>query len=242
MRFADFERTARAVWDEIPATYRQGVAGLIVNRSAVPQAEHPDVFTLGECVTEEYPSQYGGPETTRSAVVLYYGSFREVAQEADDFDWEAEIHETIMHELQHHLESLATEDSLDDVDYAVDENFKRLEGGVFDPLFFRAGEPIAGPGTVKAYQVEVDVFMQVLTRDREPVTFAFEWGNTRYRVDLPSAVADVTYIYLEPGPDVNQGEFWLVRVVERGIIGTLRSAFGAGYTVAETTAVAQTVP
>jgi hypothetical protein len=242
MRFSDFERTARAVWDEIPDAYRQGVAGLIVDRSTVSQDDHPDVFTLGECVTEEYPSQYGGPETTRSAVVLYYGSFREVAEEADDFDWEAEIHETIMHELQHHLESLATEDALEDVDYAVDENFKRLEGGVFDPLFFRAGEPIAAPGPASAYQVEVDVFVQVLTRSREPVTFGFEWSDTRYRVNLPAAAADVTYVLLENGPDVGPGEFWLVRVVERGIIGTLRSAFGGGYSVAETMAIAETVP
>lgn len=241
MRFPEFERAARAVWAEIPAAYRQGVAGLIVDRSSVPQDEHPDVFTLGECVTEDYPSQYGGPETTRSAVVLYYGSFRDVARDVDDFDWEAEIHDTIMHELQHHLESLATEDTLEDVDYAVDENFKRLEGGVFDPLFFRVGEPVAAPGTVGAYQVEVDVFLQVLTRSREPVMFAFEWGRTRYRVDLPAAAADVTYVHLDNGPDVSPGEFWLVRVVERGIIGTLRSAFGAGYTVAETAAVAEIV-
>lgn len=241
MRFSDFERTARAIWDEIPENYRQGVDGLIVDRSSMPQVEHPDVFTLGECVTEEYPSQYGGPETTRSAVVLYYGSFREVAHEADDFDWEAEIHETIMHELQHHLESLATEDALEDVDYAVDENFKRLEGGVFDPLFFRAGEPIAAPGTAKAYKVEIDVFLQVPTRDREPVTFEFAWRSTHYRVDLPAAAADVTYVYLENGPNVSPGEFWLVRVVERGIIRTLRSAFGGGYTVDETIAVAETV-
>ena len=241
MRFSDFERTARAVWDEIPDTYKQGVAGLIVDRAAVPQDEHPDVFTLGECLTEDYPSQYGGPETTRSAVVLYYGSFREVAEAADDFDWEAEIHETIMHELQHHLESLATEAGLEDVDYAVDENFKRLAGGVFDPLFFRVGEPMAATGLVNAYKVEVDVFLQVLTRNREPFTYAFEWSGTRYRVGLPAAAADVTYIYLENGPDVSPGEFWLVRAVERGIIGTLRSAFGAGYTVAETIAGAETV-
>ena len=85
----------------------------------------PDVYTLGECVTESYPSDFGGPETTRSVVVLYYGSFFRVSRQDDAFDWEVELWETLTHELQHHLESLAADDSLIDMDYAADENYRR---------------------------------------------------------------------------------------------------------------------
>jgi hypothetical protein len=35
---------------------------------------------VGERVTNDYLSQYGGPDTIRSAVVRYYGSFREICQ------------------------------------------------------------------------------------------------------------------------------------------------------------------
>ena len=44
-------------------------------------------------------------------------------------------------ELGHHLESLASEDQLEDVDYAVDEDFKRAEGQSFDPWYFQRGDP-----------------------------------------------------------------------------------------------------
>src|SRR6185503_17543874 len=128
-----------------------------VERDARVQADRPDVYTMGECVTEEFPSTYGGPETTRSAVVLYYGSFLRLARLEEGFDWEHEVWETITHELKHHLETMASEDALEDFDYAVDENYKRLDGESFDPLFFRAGEAV-GDG---AYRVEADVFIEI---------------------------------------------------------------------------------
>ena len=71
MDYAGFERFARDVWETIPVAYKAGVDGLVIEPSANVHPEHPDVYTLGECITEEFPSQYGGPDTTRSAVVLY---------------------------------------------------------------------------------------------------------------------------------------------------------------------------
>lgn len=237
MRFAEFERIARALWNEIPAEYKEGVAGLMVDESAVAHPKHPEVYTLGECLTEDYPTQYGGPETTRSAVVLYYGSFREIAKDDDAFDWEGEIHETVMHELQHHLESLADENSLEDVDYAVDENFKRLDGEGFDPLFYRAGE-VVGPGV---YRVEVDGFIEVTRADGEAFDFEFEHNAVRYALTIPASDADVLFVYLEERADLQDGDLGVVRVRKRGVLATLRSAFGGGYTVEETGAVASVI-
>lgn len=235
MLFADFERVARALWEDIPAEYKQGVDGLIVDRSALTHPDRPEIYTLGECLTEEYPSQYGGPETTRSAVVLYYGSFRAVARDAEDFDWPGEIRETVMHELQHHLESLATESGLEDVDYAVDENFKRLAGEPFDPFFYRAGEAVGAA----AWQVEVDVFIERTVRSAEAGVYEFEWDGHAFRTLLPAASADVTFVYLDGMPA--DGDFCIVNVRRRGILATLASAFRGGLTIEEISSTVEDV-
>jgi predicted Zn-dependent protease with MMP-like domain len=236
LRFAEFERVARDVWNDIPSRFKSGVDGLIVDQGARPHEDDPEVFTVGECVTEEFPSDYGGPDTIRSAVVLYYGSFRAVAAE-DEFDWREEIHETILHELQHHLESLATEDSLEDVDYAVNENFKRARGEDFDPLFYRAGVGGVvmrlGGHAVSAFEVEGDVFVELPTSDRNQTVIEWEWEGSSYRASLPSAEADVTYHYIEEGPDIGDRDFCIVRVVHKGVLSTLRAALGRGHTVEE---------
>ena len=141
MRHREFEELAFAHWERIPEEYKQGIDGVRVLRRAKAHDELPDVYTLGECTTEAYPSEYGGPDTIRSAVVLYWGSFVALAELDPEFDWEDELWETLTHELRHHLESLASEDALEDVDYAADENFRRYEGEPFDPFFYRLGEP-----------------------------------------------------------------------------------------------------
>ena len=135
MTLAQFEAEARNVWARIPESYKAGIDAMIVEADAHSHPDHDDFFTLGECITETYPSEFGGPDTIRSAVVLYYGSFASVAAEDEQFPWEQEIEETLLHELQHHLEHLADADELEDFDHAVEENFKRVEGQPFDPLF-----------------------------------------------------------------------------------------------------------
>ncbi len=94
MDFEEFQAVAEAAFQAIPAHFREGIDGLVVRKEAETHPEMPDIFTLGYCQTESYPSDWVGPETTRSTVLLYYGSFRAVAEQEPDFDWEAEIHET----------------------------------------------------------------------------------------------------------------------------------------------------
>ena len=74
-----FENAARAIWQRIPAQYKDGIDALSIEAQPHAHPQHDDFFTLGECITETYPSEFGGPDTIRSAVVLYYGSFREIA-------------------------------------------------------------------------------------------------------------------------------------------------------------------
>ena len=55
--------------------FREGVDGLTVHRGHLRHPRFRGVYTLGECVTESYPSTWEGPETVRSVVLLYWGSF-----------------------------------------------------------------------------------------------------------------------------------------------------------------------
>ena len=230
MTLQEFEALANQAWKEIPSEYKQGVDGLVIDKDAHTHPEHEDFFTMGECVTEAYPSDYGGPDTTRSAVVLYYGSFRAVAHDDPEFDWEREVNETLLHELQHHLEHLADDESLTDFDYAVEENYKRVEGQPFDPLFYRAGEKTEEGH----YRVEEDVFAELEARGLESVEHTVEWLDTRWRIALPASEADVLYAVIDHEMPEVRGDFCVVRIRRKGLFGTLRAAFGSdGYSVEE---------
>ena len=228
MEFSEFEKTAQQIWDEIPENYRTGVDGLIVKQEAHTHPDHDDFFTLGECLTETYPSDFGGPETTRSAVVLYFGSFAVFAREEADFDWDFEIYETITHELQHHLEHLASEDQLENFDYAVEQNFRRVEGDEFDPLFYREGERLGK----SVYRVEDDVFNEVVRNDKNTFGCTISWLDKRYHVQIPASEADVLIAVLEQDMDDVAGEFAIVRVRQQNTVAKMRSAF-KGFSVEE---------
>ncbi len=222
MEFSEFERRAGRVWEEIPVDFRSGVDGLVIERSGRPHPTLPDIYTLGECTTESYPSDWGGPETTRSVLVLYYGSFRELAARDPDFDWRYEIWETVTHELRHHLEWLASDDTLEDVDYAVDENFKRLQDEPFDAEFYRYGEEIA-PGVFGA---DRDVFIEIEWQGQPPrPRVGFEWHGRRYSVHVPAQVGDITFLQIIGGVDTGSAELCLVLVRRRGWLGQLLAWF-----------------
>lgn len=211
MTFADFEREARRVFEEIPPEYLAGIDGLTVSREA---PEHPDfdgVWTLGECLTEEHVSDYASADTLRSSIVLYWGSFRALAERTQDFDWEGEIWETLTHELRHHLESLAGDDALEDVDRAAEESFRRAGGEPFDPRYYQFGEVI-GPG---AYYVEGAYFMERVVSAEEFAAAAaidFDFGEERYSIPRPGELGDVHFVWVENlGDEGESVEVVLVR-------------------------------
>jgi predicted Zn-dependent protease with MMP-like domain len=227
---AQFEAAARNAWARIPESYKAGIDAMIVEADAHSHPEHDDFFTLGECITETYPSEFGGPDTIRSAVVLYYGSFASVAAEDEQFPWQQEIEETLLHELQHHLEHLADADELEDFDHAVEENFKRVEGEPFDPLFFRVGRRI-GEGI---FRVEHDVFVEVSAADASEIEYDLAWADQLYRVSIPQFGADVLYAVIDQEMPEVQGDLCIVRVRRMSMLGTLRAALGGrGYSVGE---------
>jgi predicted Zn-dependent protease with MMP-like domain len=222
MTFEEFERRAHEVFDAVPPEYREGVDGLAVERRAVLHPELPDVYTLGECVTETYPTEWGGAGEVRSIVMLYYGSFLRLSRLEEEWDWEEELWETVHHEIRHHLESLALDDELEVRDYADDQNFARREGLEFEPFFFRSGEPL-GPG---AWEVAGDVFLE---REVAPADaargapVAVEWEGRALSVPLPSPLGDVHFVTLEDVP-APKGDIVVVLVRRRGAWESLRAA------------------
>lgn len=196
MTFADFEREARRVFEEIPPEYLDGIDGLTVRREAPEHPDFPGVWTLGECLTEEHVSEYASAETLRSSIVLYWGSFREIAARSEDFDWEGEIWETLMHELRHHLESLAGDDALEDVDRAAEESFRRANGKPFDARYYQFGEVVA-PGV---YEVEGAFFVERLVTAEDFASaevIDFDFRGESWAIPRPSELGDVHFVWVE---------------------------------------------
>lgn len=198
MDFHAFERVASQVFEEIPERYRDGVDGLTVHRKALRHPRFPGIYTLGECATESYPSSWEGPETVRSVVLLYWGSFRALAGTHPGFDWSEQIWETLTHELRHHLESLADTDDLQGVDFAMEQTFRRYEGLDFQPDYYRYGDRI-GPGT---FAVEDEVYVEQTwnTADFEqgkPIRFA--WAGRNYEFPNPGVLGDRHFVRIVEG-------------------------------------------
>lgn len=214
MTFDDFYRAAHEAFLEIPEEFREGVDGLTVRAEALPSPTHRGVFTLGQCLTEGYPSEWRGPDTLRSVVVLYYGSFRALARRNPRFDWEGELWETLTHELRHHLENLAHEEDLAGVDYAMEESFRRADGEEFDPFYYQSGLEIAPA----VFQVEYDFFLEQLW-DEEAFEAAlwieFSWHGGKWRIPRPPELGDLHYVWID-GVDVGPGALQLVLLRKRG--------------------------
>src|SRR5690606_10625547 len=138
MDLATFERRALAYWDAIPARFREGVTALIVEARAHKKEEFEDGWIYGWCEPDEAVMAIPGAPVT-SRITLFHGSFVEIAADDPDFDWEAELEETIRHELQHHLEWRGGDDDLGDEDDVQDDNERRVTGAPFQPWFHRKG-------------------------------------------------------------------------------------------------------
>lgn len=240
MTFEEFERHAREAWNEIPVHFKEGVDGLTVRHDAPVHPEHAEVYTLGECLTEEHASDFGSAETTRSIIALYWGSFRALAGKNPDFDWDEEIWETLTHELRHHLESLAGDDALEDVDRAADETFRRFDGQEFDPWYYQYSE-IVGRGL---FRVENAWYLE---QTWDPDDFAsasaipFEWRDTRYEIPRPSELGDVHFVLVD-GVDVD-GTLELVLLRRRSWLRAVAHMMGLrSVDVLETEARAEPVP
>ena len=238
MDFDAFEQEAGRVFDTIPERYREGVDGLTVHRAALPHPRFPGVYTLGECVTESYPSGWDGPDTVRSLVLLHWGSFRALANFDPGFDWRDQIWETLTHELRHHLESLADQDDLLGVDYAMEQTFLRYDGSDFEPAYYRQGDRI-GPDN---YAVEDEVYIEQRWKAadfQQADRICFSWAGRGYEIDHPVELGDLHFIRIVDGvPPPPYLELVLVR--RSSWVERARAALGrTGLVIFESDAVAR---
>ncbi len=181
MTFEEFDGRARAMWAEIPPEAREGVARLAVEGDALAHPDFDWVYTMGECVTDEWPSGFGGEGQVRSELVLYHGSFAALAGDDASFDWEGELWETILHELLHHREAAAGEFGLDEIDWAEEQNFRRLAGDAFDPDFFRA----VPADEERVFRLDSEMFVAVEAPERSSEA-RFEWRGRGYQLRIPA--------------------------------------------------------
>ena len=179
MRLPEFEVIAGSMWDRIPDELKEGVEALVVEEKELGHPTLGGVYTLGEFVPEVWPSGYGDAGDVYSHLILYHGSFQALAAQDEAFAWEDEIWETILHELLHHRETAAGVSELDEMDWAIDQNFFRLADRPFDPTFYRSLAPDADG----ARRVESEIFVEGTVRS--PGTAHFSWRGSTYTVRVP---------------------------------------------------------
>ncbi len=207
----------RRMAHEVPAEFLQGIAEITVSPRTVPHPSREEIFTLGECIPLPAGAG-GGSEAVQSRVVLYHGSFAALARLTEGFDWREEAWETLTHELRHHLEWRAQAPDLEELDWAVEQNFARQDGEPFDAAFYLDGEQL-GDGV---WRVEDDVFLDRVvggvTQDIQ-VT----WRDRHYRVRIPPEATLPAFLTLEGVVEPPDGELVLVLRRKPGLFALLRS-------------------
>lgn len=125
MTFEQFRAEAQAMLDDIPEEFLKGLQGLHVLEHAKPEEAYRGVYRLGEYMDPGFSHFLGGNPGLGRHITLYYGSFVQLARGKPDFDWEGELWDVLTHELRHHVESLAGEDTLIQEDVQRNAYFKR---------------------------------------------------------------------------------------------------------------------
>lgn len=134
--YKQFRRMANRLYDRIPPEFLKELNGGIhvLEEAEQRDPDLPDVYILGEYIEDPYG--------LGRLIVLYYGSFRALFYDSPREVWEAELWETMLHELRHHLESLAGEDDLEVEDmrqlaefrrWAAEQGYRGDEEDEYDP-------------------------------------------------------------------------------------------------------------
>lgn len=199
---------------EVPQKYLDGVVAIDVSPKTVRHPVYPSVYTMGECIPVE-----AAEDPPPSRVVLYHGSFQELARERRDFDWRAEAWETLTHELRHHLEWRANSRDLDAYDWAAEQNFRRQEGQAYDPLFYLSGERVAEA----VYCVDDDLFFDRPVRGTVPEQVEIEWHGRMVRTDAPRRPLPL-YLALQGLDPAPVGEVLVVLRRKPGVLDLFRRA------------------
>ena len=200
---------------DVPAEFLEGIAEIVVSPRGLPHPDRPGIYTLGECIP--LPAADATPEGIQSRIVLYHGSFAALAETTPGFDWREEAFETLTHELRHHLEWRARAPELEELDWAVEQNYARHDGDAFDPGFYLAGIP-AGDDL---WRVEDDVFLDRIVRE-VPERASVRWSGRAYEVAVAPGASLPAFLSLEGVAEPPEGELVLVLRRKPGLRALLR--------------------
>jgi hypothetical protein len=204
MRFSDFDTLVRRLVYEVPPEFLDGIADVTVSPRSLPHPTRVEIYTLGECIP--LPTSVGaGANATQSRVVLYHGSFTNLARLDPDFDWRSEAWETLTHELRHHVEWRANAPALEEYDRAAEQNFARQEGEPFDPGFYLDGES----AVPDVYEVDGDFFVDRVVRS-VPAELVLEWHGASYRAQTPAGLVLPAFLTIEGVAEPPPGDLILV--------------------------------
>lgn len=99
--FNKFAEMIDQVIGRIPPRYLRGLTGGFNLQEGKKRED--EYFIMGEYIEDDLLGCF---------IMFYYGSFVEVLKGEPAESWEAEIIDTVLHELQHHLESMAGREDL----------------------------------------------------------------------------------------------------------------------------------
>jgi len=104
---AEFKHIVQDMVEDIPPEFLAGLAGVFTRAEEKRSEELPGIYTLGEYIVQPPLPPH---------VFLYYGSFRRLFSSAGSQQLQAQIWETLTHEVRHHVETLAGAHALADAD------------------------------------------------------------------------------------------------------------------------------
>jgi len=204
MRLSDFEALVRRLVAEVPPDFLDGIADVSVSPKSLPHPTRAEIYTMGECIPLPAPVGASG-DAVQSRVVLYHGSFANLARLDPEFDWRTETWETLTHELRHHVEWRAQAPKLEAYDRAAEQNFARQEGEPFDPGFYFDGESSAPD----VYEVDGDFFLDRIV-GAVPGELLLNWHGAAYRAPAPSGLRLPAFLTLDGVTEPPPGDLVLV--------------------------------
>lgn len=160
--YDEFAARAKEIAASIPSQFTEDVEDVVVHKGVKRHPQIPDVVTLGECEASPLAAMTGSG-LVRSIVHLWYGSFVDLAKRDEGFDVDAELRETIEHEVKHHLEDKGGTRGLEDEDDLFDAHARFREGLPVPPGWYRRGERLEP----NVWAVEGDLFVEARLRRKE---------------------------------------------------------------------------
>ena len=122
--FEPFDARARALAREL---FGQETSIALVVEGGVPACDDG-----GEPLLGAYVPPFAGDMTMPSRspeITVYYRTFRAIWDEEGPYDWDAELRETVEHELEHHGYHLGGHDPMDEEEHrAIDEEVEKVIG------------------------------------------------------------------------------------------------------------------